>query len=99
MIDVVACLWKASEFPVDAPVGMENGGVISPTEELADLGETMVSVAAQEVHGDVSCVCDVARAGWTDELLDRDVEVAAHGLEDCVGLRFLLWTAKRIEGL
>ena len=30
---------EGGEFPVDTPVGMENSGVVSATEELTDLGE------------------------------------------------------------
>jgi hypothetical protein len=77
-------LWESCEFAVDTAAGVEDGGVVAPTEELADLGEGVAAMAAEEVHRYVPGVGDIARAGWPCEVISWDMEMAAHGGQDSV---------------
>lgn len=70
---------------VDLAAGVDNGGVITVTEKVPDGFELLVSVFAEEVHGDVAGVGNILVAAVAAQVLEGDVEVFAHGVED--GLR------------
>ena len=59
---------------LNAPVGVEDGRVITPSEELADLREGLGAVLAEEVHRDVAGVGDVSGAGGTGNVIRREVK-------------------------
>ena len=67
---------------LDTAAGVEDGGVVAPTKQLADLRQRTRAVVAEQVHRDVSGVGDVAGAGGAGDLLLRDIEVAADGIDD-----------------
>lgn len=74
--------------PVDSAgdflIGVDNGGVIAMAEEMTDFRQGLVTILAEEEHGDVPGVSDGPEAGWAGKGGDGEVEVGGYGINDGV---------------
>ena len=83
--DVELGLGKDGGLPLDLAAGIEDGGMVAVAEDAADLGEGLIGVVAEEVHGDVAGGSDALGTGLAVEGLAGDIEVRADGVDDGVG--------------
>src|SRR5437660_3133518 len=65
--------------------GVDDGGVVAPTELTADGGVAEVGHLAEHVHADLAGVDQWPAPALADEVVDADPEHVGRGIEDHAG--------------
>ncbi len=89
---------QGGELLGDPVVSVEDSGMVAPAEELADVAEGVRAVLAEEIHGDVACVGDVAGAGGASDLFGGKVKVVADSRQDGIRRGGRSWRTEWREG-
>src|SRR5665213_2287809 len=76
-------------FAVNLVDRVDGGGVVFAAQLAGDLRETQLQLVAQHVHGDLARHDDVLVPLGTDNILERDLEVAGRAFDDLFGAQVL----------